>query len=124
MISHLKIVALFSVFIVFGLIFYFAAMRLSAQMMRKEVSLKRLFKGFHQKIWMTVGLGITFFGLYVLAIYAGSILLSPDVLRYLLIAIYRHPVTAIYVGLLTFACTTTFIYLARMLIKHLYNSRY
>ncbi len=83
--------------------------------------LPKLFYEFDKKIWMTLGLGIIFFGSYFGLITLLSWLLSSDNAHKMLSFLYRHKVESIYVGLFTFAFLTLSIYLARLLIKFLYS---
>lgn len=124
MYSNLKIAWIVLLFMAGGVVIYLAASRITSRYLRKEITIKTLFHGFHQKIWMTAGLGIIFFGIYSFGIYASSIFISRENLRRLLAAIYRHPVASIYIGLFLFALTSAAIYVARMWIKYIYNNRY
>jgi len=114
---------IFFLFLLVGLFLYLLVMQYSGRVMKKEVSLRLLFKGFRQKMWMTVGLGLIFFGIYFSAVYVGSFFINPEMRLSLFFFVYRHPVACIYLGLFIFACTTTCIYLARIWIIHLYNTR-
>lgn len=90
----------------------------------KPVTMRNLFKGFRQKMWMTVGLGILFFGFYFLLVLIGSYIIDHESRQYLFLLIYQHPKAFIYFGLLLFASVTICIYLCRMVIIYLYNSKY
>jgi len=85
--------------------------------------LPKLFYEFDKKIWMTLGLGIIFFGFYFTLISSLSWMLGNQTLRWILSFIYTHKVISIYLGLLIFALFTLSIYLARMLIKYLYKKK-
>lgn len=91
--------------------------------MKKKVSFSALFKNFNQKIWMTGGLGILFFGLYFLLISAFSFFNDPTLRLNFFHFAYRHPVTFVYAGLMTFICVSISIYLARSAIAYLYNKK-
>lgn len=83
--------------------------------------LPRLFFEFDKKIWMTLGLGLFFFGLYffIISSFSTNIKMKPIFNWF-----YKYPLEAIYVGLGIFALTTACIYAIRLIIKHLYhNSR-
>jgi len=85
-------------------------------------SLKHLFKEFNRKIWMTVFLGILFFGLYFLFAILSPILIRP-LAKDLLLFASQHPVELVYGGLSLFAFLSLSIYLARMVIKYFYLTR-
>lgn len=89
----------------------------------RKSSLRFLFAGFRQKMWMTVGLGIIFFGLYALLVWLASSFFNFTNKQQIFLLMYRHPVKFIYLGLLIFVTISVSIYLARILIKHLYNSK-
>lgn len=74
-------------------------------------------------MWMTVGLGIIFFGLYFLVIFFGATLNDSKMRLSIFFLLYKNPVRFVYLGLLTFALASTSIYLARVLIKYLYNKK-
>lgn len=84
--------------------------------------LKSVFYGFRQKMWMTVGLGILFFGFYLIAVLIGSQLINEKKMDVFFI-VYNHPILFIYLGLLIFMGISGSIYAARMVIKYLYNRR-
>ncbi len=86
-------------------------------------SLKNLLKGFKAKMWMTFGLGIVFFSLYLIVILVGSFYLKEETGQWLFLSAYHSPVYFIYAGLLIFACFSLTIYLVRMLIKYLFLTR-
>lgn len=86
-------------------------------------SIRLLFKDFSQKMWMTVGLGVLFFGIYALLVFIGSLVINSKTRLEFFFLLYKHPIDFIYLGLLAFACTSLCIYIARMVIKYLYNTR-
>lgn len=88
----------------------------------KGWSLKVLFKDFKRKMWMTTCLGILFFGIYLLFVFAG-LYLTNNWESDLFFLLYHHPVEFIYGGLWLFACLSLSIYLARMFIKYLFLTR-
>ena len=106
--------------LIIGLLLFYIALFCAEKLMHKKISVASIFKDFKQKMWMTIGLGIVFFGLYVLIVYIGSYIATNFNLFKL---IHKNPVTFIYLGLLTFALVTTCIYLTRLIIKFLYNSK-
>lgn len=85
-----------------------------------KFSLHPLFKGFKQKMWMTIGLGSLFFSLYLLIILLSSWLLDSKSSLTLFFLFYAHPTEFIYLGLFIFACMSLCIYLVRMFIKYFY----
>lgn len=91
--------------------------------LKKGFSIRSLFKDFGQKMWMTIGLGGLFFALYSGLIFYGSHILDSQMRRKIFFLAYKHPSDFIYLGLLLFACVSLCIYLARIIIKYLYNSR-
>lgn len=90
---------------------------------KRKVALNSIFKEFRQKMWMTVGLGVVFFGLYLSVAFLGSSFNDPKARLKFFFMIYENPTLFIYVGLLIFASVSIAIYLVRMVIKHLYNTR-
>ncbi len=74
-------------------------------------------------MWMTAGLGLLFFGFYTGAVVLGSLVLDSQVRLSIFFLVYKYPVISIYLGLLTFICISIGIYMARMMIKYLYNTR-
>ena len=85
-----------------------------------KVSLRPAFRGFKEKIWMTLGLGMVFFGFYFAIVLISSKMITPEVGLDFFQLIYAHPKDFIYIGLSIFATLTVAIYLIRMLIKYLY----
>jgi len=74
-------------------------------------------------MWMTGGLGIAFFFLYLLIALLGSHLKNPDLRLDFFFFAYENPTFLIYIGLFVFALFSTSIYLVRVLIKYFYNTR-
>jgi hypothetical protein len=103
-----------------GLILFCFALHLAERTMKRKVIVKTIFNGFQQKMWMTAGLGITFFGLYLLIIIGGSYFNELSRLDFFFL-VYQHPVFFIYCGLLIFATISSVIYLVRLVIKFIYN---
>lgn len=98
----------------------FSYRHFSSMIKGHKISLRPAFNGFREKIWMTLGLGIIFFGLYFCLVYFSSILIhQQDGLFYFLL-LYNHPVEFIYLGLFLFSLVTLSIYLVRMLIKFIF----
>ncbi|KIC76994.1 hypothetical protein DB41_DN00150 [Neochlamydia sp. TUME1] len=81
----------------------------------------RLCHEFDKKIWMTLGLGIIFFGFYFIFITFLGWSLKGQSLRKVFIFLYNHTASCIYIGLSIFSFFSLSIYLARILIKHLYK---
>lgn len=115
-------IILFSLLIGIALLSF--SLRMAESLLKRKFSISVVFKNFREKIWMTFGLGIVFFGLYLLTIFGLWSLQSASSNQSLFILLYKHPVELIYLGLLCFAFITMGIYLARMVIKYLYNKRY
>lgn len=92
-------------------------------MKNQSFSIRPLFYDFRQKMWMTIGLGLVFFGLYVVVILFGSYKMDPELRRKIFLLVYQNPTFFIYFGLFTFASISLTIYLARVFIKYLYNSK-
>lgn len=88
----------------------------------RQLSPKILLKGFREKIWMTLGLGIFFFGLYISLVLFARILLSNQVKAQLFEMIYKAPLKFVQLGFFIFIGISLCIYLVRMLIKYLYKS--
>lgn len=88
---------------------------------RKGNPLPKLFHEFDKKIWMTLGLGIIFFGFYFVLVMGLSWMLSSDRSQKIFSFFRHYTIESIYIGLFIFAFITLSIYLARMLIKYLYS---
>lgn len=82
----------------------------------------QLFFEFDKKMWMTLGLGLVFFGFYVVLVTFWAWLFSNNSYK-ILTLLYQYKTEAIYVALFLFASISFSIYLVRLLIKRLYNSR-
>lgn len=117
---NLLITLIFLMVILSGLLIYPIAFKKSQL---KKFSMHVVFKDFGKKLWMTVGLGIIFFGCYFLIIFFGSSLNDSKKRLSIFFLIYKNPVRFVYLGMLTFAVASTCIYLARLLIKYLYNKK-
>lgn len=85
--------------------------------------LKNLFREFKRKIWMTCGLGGTFFGLYFLFVWIGAPLIQEKWRKNSLPLLQSSPLSLLYDGLLFFICLSLMIYFIRMLIKYVYLTR-
>jgi predicted branched-subunit amino acid permease len=88
-----------------------------------KISLRPAFRGFKEKIWMTIGLGIVFFGFYFGIVLLSSKFSTPETRQDFFRLIYSHPIEFIYLGLFIFATITLCIYLVRMLIKYLFITK-
>jgi hypothetical protein len=89
----------------------------------KKYRLSPLLKGFKEKIWMTVGLGVLFFGLYLGVVFFTSRVIDQEIAQQLFELSYQHPLEFIYLGLFIFATFSLLIYLVRMFIKYFYLTR-
>lgn len=107
-----------------GILMLLVALRTAQFFTGREISIRSLFLNFRQKMWMTIGLGVLFFGFYSLLIYAFSFMDNPTVRLNFFFAAYKNPIIFIYLGLLTFASISVSIYLARMAIKYFCNRRF
>ena len=90
---------------------------------RKSWSFRSLLRGFRAKMWMTLGLGIFFFGLYGIVVWICSRLINSEVGEQLFKLALGAPHYFVYGGLLLFAMFSLGIYLVRMVIKYLYLTR-
>ena len=111
------------VILLIGLILFYIAMAFSELITHKSISARSLLKDFGQKMWMTIGLGIFFFGLYLLIVSLSSRMLNSEVRLNFFFYVYKHPTDFIYLGLLAFATLSTVIYICRLAIKYFYNNR-
>ena len=119
----IQVVLIILAFFLLGLTLFFMALFLTEKGMKKKYAVNSIFSGFKQKMWMTAGLGCVFFFIYLLAAYFGSSFKDPQLRLNFFFMVYEHPVAFIYLGLLTFALFSTCIYVVRILIKYLYNTR-
>jgi hypothetical protein len=88
--------------------------------LRKKIFSRLFFQDFRQKMWITIGLGFTFFGLYFTFILLISKFMNPQFGQTLFLSIYQHPIDFIYLGLFIFALIALLIYFTRMIIKYFY----
>lgn len=88
---------------------------------KKPLSAFTLFHNFKQKIWMTLGLGITFFSLYYTIIKISSHSLDQKQKLELFYKVQETPITYAYLGLFIFVTLSLMIYLVRLVIKYLYH---
>jgi hypothetical protein len=121
--NHIQAIAIFLGILVAGLMLFYSAMFLAEMLMHKKISVRSIFKNFRQKMWMTTGLGFLFFGFYVFLVFLGAYITRMIGHIHLFNLLHKHPVAFIYIGLLTFALISVSIYLARIVIKYVYNSR-
>lgn len=121
-ISYIQLLGIISALIIFFWFVWFCWSHF-IQVLRR-FSFRHLLNGFSQKMWMTVGLGLTFFGFYFVLIFYGLRLIDSQTKLDLFFTVYKNPVPFIYFGLSIFAMTSLGIYATRMVIKHLYNSRH
>ena len=80
---------------------------------------KQLFKDFNRKMWMTLGLGITFFSFYIFFVPLIKWLIKGNE-NEIFFFVYQNPVPFIYGGLAFFSFITLLIYVIRMFIKSIY----
>jgi len=85
-------------------------------------SLQRLYYEFNRKIWMTLFLGMTFFGLYLGIVLLSAKFAQPFAAKILVLA-RQHPKEFVYGGLCVFALLSLSIYFTRMIIKYFYLTR-
>jgi hypothetical protein len=81
---------------------------------------KTFFHGFKEKMWMTVGLGLTFFTLYFLMTLGLSVWLESTHKAALFSMAHSSPLEFIYMGLFLFATLSLCIYIVRLIIKFIY----
>ena len=104
-----------------GLIILYNVIQMTQLVTRKTISIRSLFYNFKQKIWMTAGIGLTFFSLYLLLIFLSSNLLD-ERLKFFL-QVYQNPTAYVYMGLSIFIILSISIYLVRMFIIYLFHSQ-
>lgn len=102
-----------------GLIFI-SCQQFSRIIRTRNCSPRNLLKDFGQKMWMTIGLGILFFGFYILFVLFSSWFIDQQIGIQILVLAYYEPVLFIDGGLFLFALFSLLIYLARMFIKYIY----
>jgi hypothetical protein len=90
---------------------------------KKRYSIRSMFLNFKQKMWMTICLGILFFGLYLSLVYLGSVKLDSRLKLELFFNAYNNPWDYVYYGLLTFVSLSISIYIVRRGIIYLYNKK-
>ena len=78
-----------------------------------------LLKDFNRKMWMTLGLGISFFGFYIFLVPLIQWLFKGNE-HEIFFLVYQNPVPFIYGGLGFFAFLSLMIYVLRMIIKSIY----
>ena len=93
-----SILMLFFISIVWGIGFYIIR--------RYGNPLPKLFHEFDKKMWMTLGLGIIFFGFYLGLITVLSLIFKGNRLQKVFFFLYSHKVESIYIGLMIFALVT------------------
>ena len=101
--------------VIFSLVHFFKVLR------SVKFSIRPLLLNFGQKMWMTVGIGITFLGLYAAIVFFGSSMLDSKLRLDIFFLMYRHPTKFIYLGLFVFACISVLTLLVRRVIKNLYH---
>jgi hypothetical protein len=121
--EHLTVVIGISTILLLGLLLFQLSLHLAKRRMAKKVSVRSLFLNFHQKIYMTAGLGIFFFSLYFCSVPLLSLWIESKGRVHCFNFLLNHLVEFIYLGLICFTFITISIYLVRMAIKSRYNSR-
>lgn len=106
-----------------GWILLFNVLCIIQMILNKKISLLTVFMGFKQKIWMTIGLGLTFFGIYFGLVLAGSLMMDSEIRSKVFLYLYKNPIDLIYLGLFIFSAITVSIYIVRMIIIYLCNRR-
>lgn len=96
---------------------------LSYLIKNKRYSPLSLLKDFNQKMWMTIGLGVPFFGFYFFGVSFIANWLDVPTGLHVFFLVYEQPILFIYFGLFLFALFSLMIYFMRMLIKYLYLTR-
>lgn len=122
--NDLQIFLIFLLILAGGLLLFFGAIHLTKRHLNDRVSVRSVFKDFGQKMWLTTGLGIYFCVLYFFVVYAVSSMTTFIGSHTLFQLLYQHPIAFSYLGLFIFVLVTAITYLARMVIKYLYNRRY
>lgn len=88
-----------------------------------KFSLRSLLLNFEQKMWMTAGLGLFFFSLYIGVVFFGSMTIDSNSRLNIFFLLYKHPTQFIYLGLFIFAFASLLSLFVRMVIKFFYNSK-
>lgn len=99
---------------------FWGALRVCSYLLKSHGK-KSIFRDFSQKLWMTAGLGVTFFGFYLLTVYLGSKFIDPAWRASLFSLLHRHMASFIYLGLALFSMVSLAIYLVRTVIIHCYK---
>lgn len=119
----LNALVIFLAILTMGFGLFYLALRLAEKVMRRRVTVGIIFKDLKKKMWMTVGLGITFFGAYLLIVCIASSMINSKTRLDLFLILHKHAISFIYLGLLVFALVSVSIYMVRLWIKYLYNKR-
>lgn len=104
-----------------GLLGLFAALKVAQSLTRRPVTLSKLTIDLWPKLWMTAGLGIFFFGFYVLAVMICGYWIDAEMRQRLFNLALRHPTKFIYAGMGLFASISLGVLVIRSAIKRLYN---
>lgn len=112
-----------SAVLITGVVCFRMALYAARKGLHRHVDIKVIFKDIRQKMWMTAGLGLVFFAIYLLVVAAGSYFNDAQFRMRLFFLMYEYPTVFVYVGLLVFATFSTAVYLVRMVIKSIYNSK-
>lgn len=84
---------------------------------------KILLRNFHEKIWMTIGLGTFFFSLYLLIHVLGYFFVTRETFIEQMRFGIKHPGVYFILACFIVTCNALLIYIVRMIIKYLYITR-
>lgn len=118
----LPIISILLLLLLLGCLGLMLARSYAQYCMQRRPSIRALFIGLRPKLFMTLGLGLFFFGLY-----AGSVLmiahgLDGKLRMQLFELAYRHPLNFVYAGMVIFVLISLIILAVRRLIKRIYNA--
>src|SRR5690349_10326793 len=118
-----SVICLISIILLAGGAIFYLALLTARYKMKKQIHPSNMLHGFGQKMWMTAGLGGVFFSGYLAIAAIAFYFQDPQARSRLFTFAYQHPAALIYLGLFAFACFSTTVYLVRLVIKYLYNTR-
>jgi hypothetical protein len=107
--------------LIIGFLLLYNVIQFAQIIMKRRYSIHSLFFNFKQKMWMTIGLGLLFFGLYISILFLGSVKLDPELKLEIFFNAYNNPLNYVYLGLLIFVSLSISIYIVRLGIIYLYN---
>lgn len=94
----------------------------AALIMKKDVSPRKILFNFKEKMWMTAGLGLFFFGSYLIILVTLSLFKHEMAGLDIFYFCYHNPTFCIYLSLGIFVLFSALIYTIRRLIIFLHNS--